>query len=70
MSTSKEIVCCELQTPCFRENKIPRISYKMLESAVANTLLMSGFQKFAGDAALQNRAPRESDYAPNHKNAL
>jgi len=59
VNSSKEIVCCQLQTPCFSENKTPKNSNKIPESAVSGTLLMSGFQIFAAIAAIENRATRD-----------
>jgi len=67
MSTSKEIVCCQLQTPCFSENKNTKKLIQIPESAVSDTLLMSGLPNFAADAAFKNRAPRDSFYALNQK---
>jgi len=58
-SIYEEIVCCQLQTPCFSENKNTKNSYKIPKSAVSCTLLMSGFQIFAADAAFPNRAARD-----------
>jgi len=49
--------------------KTPKNSYKIPESAVSCTLLMSGFQIFAADAALQNRAARDFFTHPTKKNA-
>jgi len=70
VSPSKEIVCCQLQTPCFSENKNTKNSYKIPESVVFWTLLMSGFQIFAADAAFQNRAQRDFFTHPTKRNAL
>ena len=42
----------------------------MTESAVSGTLLMSGFQIFAADAAFQNHAQRDFLTHPTKKNAL
>jgi len=50
--------------------KTPKKSCKISESAVSDTLLMSGFQIFAPDAAFQNRALRDFWYALNQKSAL
>jgi len=47
--------------------KTPKKSYKISEIAVSDTLLISGLQIFAGDAAFQNRALRDFSYALNHK---
>ena len=70
VSSSKEIVCCQLQTPSFSENKNTQKSHKKPESAVSCTLLMSGFQIFAADATFQNRAARDFFTHPTKKNAL
>ena len=50
--------------------KTPKNSYKIPGSAVSDTLLMSGFQKFAADTSFQNRAPRDFFTHPTKKNAL
>jgi len=50
--------------------KTQKNSYKIHESAVSGTLLMSGFKNFAVDAAFQNRAPRDFFTHPTKKNDL
>ena len=51
--------------------KTPKKSYKISENAVSDTLLMSGFQIFAADAAFQNRALRDDLFTHlTTKNAL
>ena len=50
MSTSEEIVHCQLQTHCFSESKNTQKSYKILKNAFSDTLLMSGFQILASEA--------------------
>jgi len=50
--------------------KTPKKSYKKSESAVSNTLLMSGFQIFAADAAFQNRALHDVFMNSTTNNAL
>jgi len=50
--------------------KTPKNPYKILESAVSDTLLMSGFQIFAADASLdfflafitKKKAPSSPDF--------
>jgi len=49
MSTSEEILRCQLQTHCFSKEKNTEKSYKILENAFSDTLLVSGFQIFIGD---------------------
>ena len=67
MNTSEEIVCCQLQTPCFSENKNTKKSHKIPENAVSDTLLMSGFQIFAADAALYISRSARFFFAPNQE---
>jgi len=50
--------------------KTPKNPHKIPESAVSCTLLLSGFQIFAADAAFQNRAAREFFTHPTKKNTL
>jgi len=52
------------------KTKTPKNLYKIPESAVSCTLLMSGFQIFAADAAFQNRTARDFFTHPTKKNAL
>jgi len=47
MSSSKEIVCCQLQTPCFSDNKSTKKLIQNTRKCCLRTLLMSGFQIFA-----------------------
>jgi len=47
--------------------KTPKNSYKIHESTVSCTLLMSGVKNFAGDATFQNRAPRDIFTHPTKK---
>jgi len=56
--------------PVLATIKTPKISYKIPESAVSCTLLMSGFQIFAAHTAFQNRAARDFFTHPTKKNAL
>jgi len=70
MNTNMEIVCCQLQTPCFGENKNNIKLIQIPECAVSDTLLMSGFQNFAADAAFKNRAPRDFFTHRTKKNAI
>jgi len=50
--------------------KTPKKTHKISESAVSDTLLMSGFQIFAADATFQNRALRDFFTNPTTKYAL
>jgi len=75
VANSRHLVLARIkyQLSVFNKNstlKSPKISYKIPESAVSGTLLISGFQIFAADAACQNRAPRDLFTHPTKKNAF
>ena len=56
VSKKEKIVCCQLQTPCFSENKKTEKITQNIRKSLSDALLMWYFQILATDAAIENSA--------------